>query len=99
MNEEIKIEETIGFQLAMSFKPFIDPNCGEHMEIVKDMAKAINNVCKKSVNQPTEDSADILVLRVKQFLTVLDYDGLTNFQKDCAALLERDLKAFEELNK
>jgi len=37
-----KLEDTIGFQLAMTFKPFIDPKCTEHMEIVKDMAKSIN---------------------------------------------------------
>lgn len=42
--EEIKTEETDGYKLAISFKPFIDPKCTEHMEIVKDMAKSINRV-------------------------------------------------------
>lgn len=42
--ERTQGEGTAGYQLAMSFKPFINPACTEHMEIVKDMAKSINNV-------------------------------------------------------
>ena len=79
---KINIEETKGYKLAMSFKPFIDPKCSEHMEIVKDMAKSINS---------TFDNSN-LKMRVRQFLSSLDYTSLTDFQAKCALLLENEMK-------
>ena len=59
MNEQA-IEETQGYKLAIAFKPFIDPKCTEHMEIVKDMAKAINGAFLKFVNQPCGEKMELL---------------------------------------
>lgn len=84
----MNIEETVGYGLAMSFKPFIDPKCTEHMEIVNDMAKAINRSIPASKKEPTED----LKMRVKQLLSALDYGSLTDFQAKCVLLVERELK-------
>ncbi len=39
---------SLGYKVAISFKPFINPACTEHMEIVKDMAKSIN----RAINTP-----------------------------------------------
>lgn len=83
----MELENTIGYTLAMGFKPFIDPRCKEHMEIVKDMAKSINTTFKYQIN-PCDD----LKMRVKQFLTSLDYALLTDFQAKCVLLLEQELK-------
>ena len=80
--KQIKLEDTKGYQLAMAFKPFIDPKCSEHMEIVKDMAKSINS---------TFDNSN-LKMRVRQFLSSLDYNSLTDFQAKCALLLENEMK-------
>lgn len=46
--DNVKIEDTKGYQVAMSFKPFINPKCTEHMEIVKDMARSINSLLQKN---------------------------------------------------
>jgi hypothetical protein len=46
----MNIEETNGYKIAIAFKPFIDPKCTEHMEIVKDMAKSINSGFKNIDN-------------------------------------------------
>jgi len=75
--------EQMCYQTAMSFKPFIDPKCTEHMEIVKDMAKSIRSVAR--------NNNDLLKARVKQFLSSLDYNSFTDFQKQCAELLESEL--------
>lgn len=44
---ETEISEA-AMQTAMSFKPFIDPKCQQHDEIVKDMAKSIQRVIDRS---------------------------------------------------
>ncbi len=77
----MELNETKGYQLAISFKPFIDPKCKEHDEIVKDMAKAINRQIQNSE----------LKSRVKQFLSSLNYNTLTDFQAKCVLLLEKEL--------
>lgn len=47
----VPLEETLGFKIAMTFKPFIDPKCSEHMEIVKDMARSINRHIKPQIGR------------------------------------------------
>lgn len=49
-NSKEVLQDSIGFKVAMSFKPFINPKCSEHMEIVKDMARAINSAIIHSPN-------------------------------------------------
>ncbi len=44
------LESTIGYQLAIAFKPFINPKCSEHMEIVKDMARSINSAFRNNLD-------------------------------------------------
>jgi len=90
MNTTQILEETKGYQVAMSFKPFIDPKCSEHGEIVKDMAKSINSAIHYVVIENNKNKN--LVMRVKQFLSSLDYGKLTDFQAKCALLLEQELK-------
>ena len=48
MKDKTLIEDTIGYKVAITFKPFINPKCSEHMEIVKDMARAINSAYDNS---------------------------------------------------
>lgn len=86
-----QIEDTAGYRLAMTFKPFISDRCIEHMEIVKDMARAINSQIK-ACNPPETKSNEMLIARVRQFLTALNYESLNDFQGKCALLLEQELK-------
>lgn len=46
--ENESLEDTKGYKLAISFKPFINPKCTEHMEIVKGMAMSINRNIKEA---------------------------------------------------
>lgn len=85
---ETPIEETIGYKIAISFKPFIDPKCTEYIEIVKDMARAIN----KHVDIAWQGKYTDTSLRVRQLLTSLEYDKLTDYQAKCVLLVEQHLK-------
>lgn len=76
-------EPTIGEQLAWSFRPFINPKCIEIDEIVKDIAKAIDN-------QIAKHDKTLLIARVKQTLSALDFDKLTDFQAKCILLLSEE---------
>jgi hypothetical protein len=93
MNTTQILEETKGYQVAMSFKPFIDPRCSEHGEIVKDMAKSINSAIQYAIVENIKNANnENLIMRVEQFLSSLDYGKLTDFQAKCALLLEQELK-------
>jgi hypothetical protein len=46
-----EIEETTGYKLAIMFKPFINPKCTDHMEIVKGLAKSINSAIYSEVSK------------------------------------------------
>lgn len=88
-------KQTLGEALAITFKPFIDPKCKEHNEIVKDMARAIDrsfNASFKNIVTPLEiENNTPLKRRVKQLLSALDYERLTDYQAKIVLLLERDL--------
>jgi len=79
---EIEDVSEIALQTAMSFKPFIDRNCSEHTEIVRDFAKSIQS-CMNSV--AVSDNADKLkhVIRTISLFDIgfkVSLDGLT-YQK------------------
>lgn len=88
--ESDKIEETYDYKIALQFAPFIDPKCKEHLEIIKDFAKSIN-IGYKSIYGGKES---LLKTRVRQLLTALDYDKLTDYQAKCVLLIEKDLKSY-----
>ena len=50
MQTSNEIEETKGYKIAITFKPFIGAGCTGHMEIVKGMAKAINHAIHNPQN-------------------------------------------------
>lgn len=84
---ETSIEETIGYKIAISFKPFIDPKCTEHIEIVKDMANSINSGFISVIT-----SREIVIKkRVRQLLSALVYEKLTDYTSHVVLLLEKDL--------
>jgi hypothetical protein len=86
---------TEGEMVAISFKPFINPKCTEHDEIVKDFAKSIDGAIRRSLqSNQCEDciKATNLKTRVKQLLSSLNYESLNDFQAKCVLLLERELK-------
>jgi hypothetical protein len=51
---EKELEQTDGYKLAMMFKPFINPKCTEHMEIVKGMAKSINSAIYSAISKSAD---------------------------------------------
>lgn len=57
---DLELYETIGYKTAIAFKPFIDPKCSEHMEIIKDMAKAINNANRVFFNENQPVNKDLI---------------------------------------
>lgn len=63
--EHTDLQKTKGFQIAMSFKPFIDPKCAEHMEIVKDMARTINRHLNNETDSEFIYSKQDLVKAIK----------------------------------
>lgn len=82
---DMDIEQTKGYDLAIAFKPFIDPKCTEHLEIVKDVAKSINRLIETQ-----QIKNNLLTDRIRQFLSALDYDKLSDFQCKCVLLLEKE---------
>lgn len=84
-------EITKGYSLAMSFKPFIGSEVKKHMEVVKDMAKAIDAAINDAVAKNNNGVLPDFVGRVKQLLSALDYEKLTDFQAKCVLLLEKEL--------
>jgi hypothetical protein len=44
-----ELERSTGYAIAISFKPFIDPKCSDHMEIVRDMARSINRAYRTEI--------------------------------------------------
>lgn len=67
------LEATIGFKIAMTFKPFIDKDCIEHMEIVKDMARSIN----KNIPDNTNIFSETEVIRAVKMARKLSSDFLS----------------------
>lgn len=78
------IKQTVGYRVAMSFKPFIDRECKEVDEIVKDMARSINKVIKRgwvvekmvrelkkgdTINHPTEGVLQFVGIATKSPFT------------------------------
>lgn len=64
------IEETLGFEIAIAFKPFIDSKCTEHIEIVKDMARAINrhiDALKSPELREQNDHLKSIIEKIKAF--------------------------------
>lgn len=86
-NEEL--EASYGLKVALTFKPFIDPKCTEHEEIVRDFGKAIDNAILKKNGDIAIAKMEMLIARVKQTLTALDYEKLTDYQAKCVLLLEQ----------
>lgn len=89
---------TEGEMIAISFRPFINPKCTEHDEIVKDFAKSIDGAIRRSIqSNQCEDciNANNIKARVKQLLTSLNYESLNDFQAKCVLLLEKQLKDLE----
>lgn len=89
-NEEL--EQSEGLKVAMTFKPFIDPKCKEHEEIIRGFGKSIDNAILRKGADITTVKMEILIDRVKQTLTSLDYEKLTAFQAKCVLLLEQAIK-------
>lgn len=86
-NEEL--EASVGLQVAFTFKPFIDPKCTEHEEILRNFGKAIDNAIIRNRNAISNEKTENIVARVKQTLTSLDYEKLTDYQAKCVLLLEK----------
>ena len=87
-NTTYKNEDTsIGQRLAMSFRPFLSPG----LESGKDVDEAVMNMGDAIDNQLSIRHSD-LKLRIKQLLSTLDYDKLTDYQAKCILLLEKEMK-------
>lgn len=81
--------KTIGQQLAMSFRPFLSPG----LQTVKDVDEAVINMGKAIDYQFSINIAHADVIsRVKQLLSALNYEALTDYQAKCVLLLERELE-------
>lgn len=82
-------EKSEGLKVACSFRPFIDPKCSGHDEIIRDMGRAIDSAILRKNGDITIAKMEMLIARVKQTLTSLDYEKLTDYQAKCVLLLEK----------
>jgi len=78
---------TEGRKIAMSFFPFVSPGVNS----IKDAEEVIAQL-EKSIDDVILSKNSIILLRVSQLLSSLDYEKLTDFQSKCVLLLELELK-------
>lgn len=88
-NEELEASE--GLRVALTFKPFINTQCTEHEEIVRDFGKAIDSAILRKGADITTAKMEMVIARAKQVLTSLDYEKLTDYQAKCVLLLEKTI--------
>lgn len=87
-------QSTKGEQLAESIRPFISMGVenGYMDETIANIAKSIDRAINDACSDREHNVLPNVIHRVKQTLSALDYNKLTDFQAKCVLLLEQYIK-------
>lgn len=80
----MKTQYTKGEQIAASFRPFFLLELTTNTDI-----NEVLQVLAKSIDNAIENVNNTIILKLKQFLSTIEYERLTAYQAECVESLER----------